>query len=278
MSFVTTETSTQLAIDTAAQRLIAAAGDLKSCVPVRDVLGAQDITSAYAVQQILTERAIAEGQRIVGRKIGLTSPAVQRQLGVDQPDFGVLFDGMQRSQHVAVVTASLLQPKGEAEIAFVLSADLVDADVDLVGIRRSIGYAVAALEIVDSRISNWDITIVDTIADNGSSALYVLGDRHIELDDLDLATITMTLDEDGVEVSSGSGAACLGDPLIALQWLARTAIEYGQPLLAGQTVLSGALGPMVPVRAGSTYVAQLSNFGEVSVQFDSSVNPEGHQR
>ena len=192
-----------------------------------------------------------EGVRIVGRKIGLTSPAVQAQLGVGQPDFGVLFDDMDVSALGVVPSGRLLQPKAEAEIAFVLGSDLDRDFLDLAQVRSAVEYAVAAVEIVDSRIDAWDIRITDTVADNASSGLFVLGDRRVRLDDFDPKHVTMTLTANGVQASAGTGAACLGDPLEALLWLARTAQSLGDPLRAGQVILSGALGPMVPAPPGT---------------------------
>ncbi|ORW28673.1 2-keto-4-pentenoate hydratase [Mycobacterium palustre] len=250
----------------AADRLLAAAALPKQCEPVRDILGDHDIAAAYAVQRLLTEDSMARGRSIVGHKIGLTSPAVQRQLGVDQPDSGVLFDDMQVSHRSTVVMNRLLQPKVEAEIAFILSADL-DDDLSEQAIRRAAGVAVPAIEIVDSRVRDWSISIVDTIADNGSAALFVLGEPSVGADNIDFYSRTMTLTEDGVRVSQGRGSDCLGSPLIALQWLARAARDNGSPLRAGHIVLSGALGPMVPARPGSTYTATIDGIGSVAVTF-----------
>jgi 2-keto-4-pentenoate hydratase len=243
--------------------LQAAARDRTPCSPVRDLLGTTDIAAAYAVQEMLTADRLALGARVVGRKIGLTSPSVQRQLGVDQPDFGTLFDDMQVAAGAQVAFTTLLQPRIEAEIAFVLGADVVDPD----DVRSCVDYAVAALEICDSRVAGWDITITDTVADNASSAFFVLGDRRVHLDDLDPATVSMQLTADAVQASSGTGAACMGSPLTALTWLARTAAAVGAPLRAGEIVLSGALGPMVDVVAGMSVVAEISQLGTVSATF-----------
>jgi len=217
---------------------------------------------------VLTRARLERGRRVVGRKIGLTSPAVQAQLGVDQPDFGVLFDDMLCAQDQPVEMGRLLQPRIEAEIAFVLGADLADGDLDERAARAAVAEVVPALEIVDSRVAGWDITIVDTVADNASSGLYVLGEPRRPLGELDLTAVEMTLvDGEGTTVSSGSGAACLGDPVNALLWLARTTRELGDPLRAGEVVLSGALGPMVPVRAGTRYTATLTGLGTVHSAF-----------
>jgi len=253
----------------AAERLIAAATNVTATAPVRDVLGCTDVALAYDVQKVLTAARLAEGARIVGRKVGLTSPAVQAQLGVDQPDFGVLFDDMLVPDGGAVDVATLIAPKAEAEVAFVLKYDL-DGDpgsIDFATAAAAVDYAVAALEIVDSRVAGWDITITDTVADNASSARYVLGSTRVTLAEFAPVDVTMTLDKNGERASSGTGAACLGDPLNALAWLARTAAEYGSPLRAGDVVLSGALGPMVTAEPGSRIVADISTLGRVSVTF-----------
>ena len=142
----------------------------------------------------------------------------------------------------------LLQPRIEAEVAFVLSADLDEGRLDVDAVRAAVAHAVAALEIVDSRIAGWDISFGDTVADNASSGLFVLGATTHSLGDVEPVEVQMVMTENGEEVSTGNGAACLGDPLEALAWLARTARGYGNPLRAGQVVLSGALGPMVPVK------------------------------
>jgi 2-keto-4-pentenoate hydratase len=259
-------TLTSTGLHSAAGRLIAAAAGPLQCDPVRDILGEAGIASAYAVQRLLTEDSMRRGRRIVGHKIGLTSPAVQRQLGVDQPDSGVLFDDMQVASGATVATETLLQPKVEAEIAFILAEDL-DGDLSDSRIRAAVGLAIPAIEIVDSRVRDWSINIVDTIADNGSSALFVLGPAVTAGADLDFPSCTMQLTQDGAVVSTGRGSDCLGSPLNALRWLARTARENGSPLRAGHIVLSGALGPMVPVRPGSKYTAQIDKIGSVEVSF-----------
>jgi len=191
---------------------------------------------------------------------------VQHQLGVDQPDSGVLFADMQLANRATVEIDTLLQPKVEAEIAFLLAEDL-DGDLSDSRIRAAAGVAIPAIEIVDSRIRDWSISIVDTIADNGSSALFVLGSDVAAVADLDFASRTMQLTQNGAVVSTGRGSDCLGSPLNALRWLARTARDNGSPLRAGHIVLSGALGPMVPVRPGSTYVAEIDGIGSVEVSF-----------
>ncbi|MFG1603170.1 2-keto-4-pentenoate hydratase [Actinoplanes sp. NPDC049265] len=248
----------------AAQRLLDAARSATPCAPVRDLIGADDIGAAYAVQQEIAAVRVRSGARVAGHKIGLTAPAVQRQLGVDQPDFGLLFDDMDVSGLAEVPIDRLLQPRIEAEVAFVLGAD---PDPDHVA--ESVAFVAPALEIVDSRIAGWDISIADTVADNASSGLYVLGPARAGLDQVRPVDVQMEMSVDGEVVSKGSGAACLGDPLAALAWLARAARDQGDPLRAGQVVLSGALGPMVPVTAGIAVSATLTGLGTVTTRFGS---------
>ncbi|MCD4527267.1 2-keto-4-pentenoate hydratase [Nocardioides sp. cx-173] len=257
----------ETAVDQAATRLLDAQSTGTPCAPVRDLIGPADVDRAYAVQERLTAARLASGATIVGRKIGLTSPAVQQQLGVDRPDFGVLFDDMDVAAGGVAPMARLLQPKVEAEIAFVLAEDLDRDDLDVDTVRSAVEYAVAALEIVDSRIAGWDITYGDTVADNASSGLYVLGEQRVSLEEFTPVDAEMSMSIDGEVVSTGNGAACLGDPLAALVWLARTAREVGTPLRAGQVVLSGALGPMVAVTAGAHVSAEISGLGTVTVDF-----------
>lgn len=262
-------TVTLSAIEAAAERLSEAAARGVACAPVADLLGPDDIDAAYQVQHRLTERRLAAGARIVGRKIGLTSPAVQRQIGVGRPDFGVLFADMRYAEGVEIPVSRLLQPKAEAEVAFLLAADIADpeAAADPVAIRDAVEFAFPALEIVDCRIADWRIGITDTVADNASSGVFVVGAGAKPLNGFEPADVTMTLRRGGEIVSRGTGRDCLGDPLNALGWLARTLIEVGTPLRAGDLVLSGALGPMVPVRPGNVFEADIAPLGTVTARF-----------
>lgn len=270
-------TTTTAGVDTsaiaqAAARLLAAQERSVPCQPVRDLIGSNDVTAAYAVQKQIVDHFVAHGRRIVGRKIGLTSPAVQKQLGVDRPDFGVLFDDMKCPPGSPIDMRRLLQPKVEAEIAFILSRD-VDAAVTADSVRHYVKCAAPALEIVDSRIKNWDITFGDTVADNGSSGLYAVGDLVMVADLPDLTEVTMSMTENGDVVSEGVGSACLGSPWEALAWLANTCRAVGAGLTAGEVVLSGALGPMVPVSAGRTYTAAISGIGAIESTFTTGAQP-----
>lgn len=256
-------------------RIAAAAAALRTArlqrlpVPrISEAYGITDLHSAYAVAEINQGAHRADGHRKCGLKVGLTSKAVQQQLGVDQPDFGVLFDDMEYLDGDTVPVNRLIQPKLEAEIAFIVGRDLDALRPSYGEFLRCIDHAVAALEIVDSAIADWKITLVDTVADNASSGLYVLGNQPFAVNALSLADQTMTLKKNGHTVSEGSGAACLGHPLRAAYWLACTMAERGQGLRAGEVILSGALGPMVPVAAGDQVVASIGSLGTVSCQFE----------
>lgn len=254
-------------IEQAATRLLRASADGRPCAPVRDLVARNDVNTAYAIQQLITEARVNGGARVVGRKIGLTSLAVQRQLGVDQPDFGVLFDDMAFGDDAIVPPEAVLQPRVEAEIAFILAEDLDRANLDLDAVRQAVGYAVAAIEVCGSRIDGWDITFADTVADNASSGVYVLGSVRLSLDDFEPKDVQMSMTVDGEIASTGAGADCLGDPLLALLWLAQQAHKLGDPLRAGQVILSGALGPMRAVSPGTSVTASISNLGTVTVRF-----------
>jgi 2-keto-4-pentenoate hydratase len=234
---------------------------------VRELLPDGDVSAAYAVQAAWVASRVAAGDGVAGRKIGLTNPAVQAQLGVDQPDFGTLLSGMNCPPGSPIDTGRLLQPRIEAEVAFVLARDLDVADPGPDDVLAATGAVVAALEIVDSRIAGWDISIVDTVADNASSGLFTLGPERRPPGGLDLAACPMRLWRGPAEVSTGSGAACLGHPAAAVAWLAITARSHGQPLRAGEIILSGALGPMVPVRPGDTFTAEIGGLGRVTAEF-----------
>jgi 2-keto-4-pentenoate hydratase len=267
MAPVTSPDAVQAAVD----RLAEALATRVPCSPVRDLIGSDDLAAAYAVQQGLVERRLAAGATVVGRKIGATSKAVQDQLGVDQPDFGYLLDEMDVSDQHPISMARLVQPRVEAEVAFRLRRDIAPAhedDMTLAAVADAVEVALPALEIVDSRIAGWDIGFTDTVADNASSGLYVVGEQGRPLDELRPVDVVMSLTIGGEERSSGTGAACLGDPLEALRWLAVQAFRFGDPLRAGHLVLSGALGPFVPFSPGDRVTASISGFPPLSVEFE----------
>lgn len=235
--------------------------------PVAPLFDQYDLTSAYSIQELNTVRQLQEGARLVGRKIGLTSKAVQTQLGVDQPDYGMLFAHMAVGDAEEISLRRLIQPKVEAEIAIVLGRDLnleCATYADLIG---AIEYCLPAIEVVDSRIENWKIGIFDTIADNASSGLFVLGSTPKRLSDFDIASCTMRMTSNDTVVSQGSGKACLGNPLNAAIWLSNQMYKNGRPLLAGDVVLTGALGPMVAVTSSQAFRAEIEGLGVVTSSF-----------
>ncbi|MBX3563570.1 MAG: fumarylacetoacetate hydrolase family protein [Sphingomonas sp.] len=235
--------------------------------PIRDALPDASIEQAYAIQEANTAFWQQAGRVPVGAKIGLTAKTVQVQLGVDQPDFGTLFADMSVPDGETIAHGRLLQPKVEAEIAFVLGRRPDPARLTTAELLSCIDYALPALEIVDSRIANWDIRIVDTVADNASSGLFVLGTTPVPVAEIDLRLCGMVLEQNGDPVSFGAGAACLGNPLHALGWLAAKMAEVGRPLDKGDIVLAGALGPMVAAQPGDSFEARIEGLGAVRVAF-----------
>ena len=236
--------------------------------PLREEIGVSDLELAYQIQQLNTEYRLDQGARIVGKKIGLTSKAVQAQIGVDQPDFGILFDDMEVLNGLSISVQALMQPKVEAELAFVLAEDIDVPNLTIVDLISCIDYALPAIEIVGSRIADWNIKITDTIADNASASHFVVGHSPKTLDEFDVVDCKMTLHKNGTLASEGTGAACLGSPLNAMLWLANKMIEVGNPLQAGELIFSGAVGPMVSISAGDHIVTEIEGLGKVSVSFD----------
>ena len=255
------------AVDEAAPRLWTAAETATPCAPVRDVIAAGDTEAAYAVQQRNVERAVTErGWRVCGRKIGLTNPAVQAQLGVDRPDFGALFAELGHGDGEEVPFGTLLQPRIEAEVAFVLDDDLDLGTHTVADVDRRDRFLLPVLEIVDSRVAGWDITFVDTVADNASSGRFVLGTVPVEPRRRPGRRSRCACPQRRGTFDR-SGAACLGNPLFAARWLADTMSRLGTPLVAGDIVLSGALGPMVPIGPGDRVEAGIEGVGRVGTRF-----------
>ncbi|MGH7034377.1 MAG: 2-keto-4-pentenoate hydratase [Stellaceae bacterium] len=255
------------ATEEAALRLREAGETHRPCAPIRDLIAPNDVASAYAVQEINTKFWLGRGRKLVGRKIGLTALAVQKQLGVDQPDFGMLFDDMLAGEERAIPFAQLMQPKVEAEIAIVLARPLNRESHGTADIADATDYVCAAIEIVGSRIANWDIRLADTIADNASSSHFVLGAGKRKLGDVDLVACTMAMARRGEAVSTGSGSACMGNPLNAAVWLADTMVKCARPLQAGDVIMTGALGPMAAVEPGDVVEARIEGLGQVRATF-----------
>ncbi|MEO3874286.1 fumarylacetoacetate hydrolase family protein [Nonomuraea sp. B12E4] len=251
----------------AADRLVEAARSGKPCAPIRDLVGTA--ADGYAVQEINTRRALGEGRRLVGRKIGVTNRLLQQQFGIDQPDFGMLFADTCYSDGLPVPMDKLLQPRAEAEVALVLGRDLSGGPFTVADVIRAVEFVLPAIEIADSRIADWDITLADTIADNASSGAFVLGHTPTSLLGLDLRAAGMTMTRNGEEVSTGSGEACFGGPLNAAVWLASRLGRTDHPLRAGDVVLTGALGPVVPVGPEDVFEARIDGLGSVRAVFDS---------
>jgi 2-keto-4-pentenoate hydratase len=254
-------------IESAATALREAQNSGVACGPIRGGFEPLDLKSAYEIQETNVNLAVQGGRRIVGRKIGLTSKAVQAQIGVDQPDFGTLFADMCFADGVEISSSSLIAPRCEAEVAIVLHSDLDRESHTVLDVISATAYVLPALEIVDSRIADWDIRITDTVADNGSSALFVVGSSPVRLSEVDVANVAMSLEKNGELVSEGSGTACLGNPLNAAIWLADTLSNLNSPLKAGDVVLTGALGPMIPIQPGDSFKATMGALGTVATSF-----------
>lgn len=250
-----------------AEKLRAARDALRQIPPLSQTDGLAAVGDAYAVQLGTIALWQAAGRRVVGRKIGLTSKAVQAQLGVDQPDAGVLWADYAFTAGEAVDTRRFMQPKAELELAFVLDRACPEPDLTMAELIRRVAYAVPALEIVDSVIADWKITLADTVADNASGGGFLLGLDARRVTDLDLRLAGAILSRDGAPVSTGVGVNCLGHPLNALLWLTRAMAAQGRPIGEGEIVMSGALGPMVPVASGEVYTAEIAGFAPLQVAF-----------
>ena len=225
------------------------------------------IEDAYHIQQRMLSRRLDKGEKVIGKKIGVTSKAVMNMLGVHQPDFGYLLDGMVYNEGESIPMDTLIQPRAEGEIAFLLKKDLQGPGVTAADVLAATEGVMACFEIVDSRIQDWKIKIQDTVADNASCGVFVLGDQLVDVADLDLATCGMVLEKNGEIVVTGAGAATMGHPVNAMVWLANTLGRLGIALKAGDIVLSGAMGAMVPVKAGDSLRMAIGGIGGCSVRF-----------
>ncbi len=251
----------------AAARRLREAYDAGAIPPLRDYLAPLDGAGAYAVQHINTAYWLSKGRRIAGYKVGLTSAGIQARLGVETPDYGVLFTDMQIADGASLSPSRTLQPMAEGEIAVILAHDLIISEPTDDDIRAAALGAVAAIEVVDSRISDWNISFADTVSDNGSAAYFVLGSDVLPLDNIDLSLCEMTMTAGQAVVSTGNGAASLGDPLGSVAWLARTLRERGEFLRSGNVILTGALGAPFRLSPGDEIDVSVDRLGRCGVRF-----------
>lgn len=250
-----------------ADRLLEAYDSRVPIAPLTDEVPDATVEDAYAIQLAQVSRWLADGRTIAGFKVGLTSRAMQRQLGVDSPDFGHLFGDMVLDARASIDLDRFIAPRIEPEISFVLGRDLAGPGLTFEDLRGAVDYAIASMEIIDSRIADWRIGLADTIADNASSGALVVGTRQLAIDELDLALVGNTLSRNGEIVTTGAGAAVLGHPLNAALFLANTLGEFGRSLPAGSIVMAGALSASVPIAPGDTFTARFSSLGDVSATF-----------
>ena len=225
------------------------------------------IEDAYQIQTRILARRLAGGEQVVGKKVGVTSKAVQDMLDVRQPDFGYLTSAMLYNEGQSIPIDTLIQPRAEGEIAFVLKRDLQGPGVSNADVLAATEGVMACFEIVDSRIQDWKIRIQDTVADNASCGVFVLGDRLVDPRGLDLTLCGMVLEKNGEIVATGAGAAALGSPVNAVAWLANTLGRLGIPLKAGEVILSGSLAALIPVKAGDNLRVAIGGIGTCSVRF-----------
>jgi 2-keto-4-pentenoate hydratase len=235
------------------------------CAPIRNELGKDNIIGAYRVQYANAKKRIANGDAHVGFKVGMTSAAVQQQLGYFEPNFGHLFGSCEYLNGASVPNRALIQPRAEGEIAFVLNKDLIDVRLRLSDVVRSVDYAVCSIELLDSRITGWDIGPADSIADNGSGGAHVLGMFPRKVTDCDLTLCGMIGKKNGRIESLGVGAASMTNPLLAVLWLAEKLAQTDRPLRAGDVVLSGSLGPIVALAPGDAFEVEIGGFGSVCI-------------
>ena len=225
------------------------------------------IEDAYKIQERFVARRVAAGETIVGKKIGVTSKPVQDFLGVFQPDFGMLTSGMVYREGDTIDLSTLIQPKAEAELAFVLKEDLKGPGITAMDVIRATDYVLPCFEIVDSRITDWKIKIQDTVADNASCGVYVLGKTKGDPRLLDITLAGMVLEKNGELFSTGVGAAVQGSPANAVAWLANTLGELGIPFKAGEVILSGSQSSLVPIAAGDELVCTVGGLGSCRAKF-----------
>lgn len=251
-----------------AQELLEAEKTRKAVNKLTDRFPSLSKDDAYRIQLLQIEDKVNNGHKIVGKKIGLTSKAMQDMLGVNEPDYGHILDSMMHYDGEALPIDQFVEPRLESEIAFILKDDLKGPDVTALDVIRATDYVVPAFEVIDSRIANWDIKFEDTVADNGSSARAVLGGKPTKLADVDLSHIGMNVYKNGKLIDQAAGAAVMGNPVEAIAWLANALSRFDIHLLKGEIILSGALAKAVPVTKGDTFRAEFAHIGSVEVSFE----------
>ncbi|MFD1707537.1 2-keto-4-pentenoate hydratase [Siminovitchia sediminis] len=250
-----------------AQELFHAEENRKEISPLTERDPSLTVEDAYQIQLETVKLKNEKGKTVIGKKVGLTSVAMQKMLNVDEPDYGHLFDDMKIESGSTIDTAEMIAPRVEAEIGFMLNEDLVGPHVTYLDVLLATEYVVPTLEIIDSRIADWKIKLIDTVADNGSSAKVVIGDRKTTPENTDLRTAGMALYKNDELMATGSGAAALGHPAEAIAWLANKLHEYGITLKKGELILPGALSAAMNVEAGNYVKADFGPLGSVSVTF-----------
>lgn len=256
------------AVEQAALRLREAEAGRQTCEPVRDLLGSDsDLRVAYAVQRANREHFIQNGRRLIGRKVGTSSPAALKMFGITAPTYGMLYHDMVLNDGDSIPAGRLIQPRLEAEVAVVLDHDLTMPNPTLVDAIRAVGYVVPAIEVVDSRIKSNDFKIVDLVADNVSGAYFVLGATARKLDGLDLRRANAVMRRGSDVIGQGPGAAVWGNPINALAWLAAKQVRAGLPLRAGDVVMTGTFCPMQPANPGDAISVEIEGLGRCDVNF-----------
>lgn len=251
----------------AAEHLVEAYSTGEPIEPLTGKYPEMTVADSYAIQQIQVREWVDAGARVQGHKVGLTSLAMQRQIGVDQPDYGVLLDNMFLSEHAPIQIGQFLQPRVEPEVAFVLKAPLRGPGVTVADAAAAVNFILPALEIIDSRIADWRITFRDTVADNASSGGLTLGTQPVDLSTVDLRLTGCVLHRNGNVAATGAGGAVLGSPLISLVWLANTLGPLGVSLEPGHVVLPGSVTAAIPVASGDVVTAKFAGIGSVSARF-----------
>ncbi|MBM4765168.1 2-keto-4-pentenoate hydratase [Bacillus sp. B15-48] len=254
-------------VQEAASRLLEAEETKNVIEPLTVSYPGITVDEAYYTQLEIIRKKVDNGGIIVGKKIGATSKAIQNMFGVNQPDYGHLLADMMYVEGETISLENFIQPKVEFEIAFILKKDLKGPNVSILDVVEATDYIVPAIEIIDSRIGNWQIKFEDTVADNGSSAAAMIGGKPTKLDAIDLTHIGMVAYRNGEMIDSGAGAAVLGNPLRSVAWLANSLGKYDVALKAGEIVLSGALTSAIEVQDGDTFTAEFAHIGSVTASF-----------